>query len=119
MEIESDLFPFQSLEVEQSIQLQQELKTPLLHQAKHKQTIAQKKLSLDKFEMLDDILKDNLKHININELFPVQAHVIPFVLNSDHPFSRDICVSAPTGSGKTLTYLIPIMQVSNYCKATT
>lgn len=27
---------------------------------------------------------------------------------------KDICVSAPTGSGKTLSFVIPIVQVSLY-----
>lgn len=32
---------------------------------------------------------------------------------------RDICVSAPTGSGKTLSFVIPIVQVSFYYQQNT
>ncbi|XP_041344748.1 ATP-dependent RNA helicase DDX51 isoform X2 [Pyrgilauda ruficollis] len=56
----------------------------------------------------------------IHSFFPVQAEVIPAILGSAaggylqgrggyRP--RDICVSAPTGSGKTLSFVIPIVQV--------
>lgn len=50
----------------------------------------------------------------------VQAEVIPAVLESVNSGfligrggyrPRDICVSAPTGSGKTLTFVIPVVQV--------
>ncbi|XP_051818449.1 ATP-dependent RNA helicase DDX51-like [Antechinus flavipes] len=52
--------------------------------------------------------------------FPVQAAVIPALLESaSHGFlvekggyqPSDICVSAPTGSGKTLSFVIPVIQV--------
>ncbi|XP_059719349.1 ATP-dependent RNA helicase DDX51 [Haemorhous mexicanus] len=56
----------------------------------------------------------------IDSFFPVQAEVIPAILQSAaHGYllgragyrPRDICVSAPTGSGKTLSFVIPIVQV--------
>ncbi|XP_069017790.1 ATP-dependent RNA helicase DDX51 isoform X1 [Embiotoca jacksoni] len=56
----------------------------------------------------------------IMELFPVQAEVIPAILESATQGlligrggykPRDICVSAPTGSGKTLSFVIPVVQV--------
>ncbi|NXT82884.1 DDX51 helicase, partial [Zapornia atra] len=64
-----------------------------------------------------------LKKLQVNGIesfFPVQAEVIPAVLQSAangylvgqggyRP--KDICVSAPTGSGKTLSFVIPIVQV--------
>ena len=56
----------------------------------------------------------------IESFFPVQAEVIPAVLQSASNGylmgqggyrPKDICVSAPTGSGKTLSFVIPIVQV--------
>eukprot|EP00938_MAST-03A_sp_MAST-3A-sp1_P006351 g6351.t1 len=46
------------------------------------------------------------------KFFPIQRVVIPSILatrceNAGRP--RDICISAPTGSGKTLSYVIPIV----------
>jgi superfamily II DNA/RNA helicase len=115
MEVESESvsdFPFQSLDVDVEEDTNQlAIKGTILHQSKHKQTIGQEKLKIEDFPLLSDKLKYNLEQMKITELFPVQAHVIPYVLNNENPFSRDICVSAPTGSGKTLTYLLPIMQV--------
>jgi len=53
-----------------------------------------------------------LRRKGINQLFPVQAAVIPRLLRGHgspmHP--GDVCVSAPTGSGKTLAYVLPIVQ---------
>jgi superfamily II DNA/RNA helicase len=41
--------------------------------------------------------------------------VIPWLLAAHskpaHYWPRDICVSAPTGSGKTLSFVIPVVQV--------
>lgn len=53
---------------------------------------------------------ENLKAMGVEFLFPVQTEVIPFVLRGSVA-GQDIAVSAPTGSGKTLTYAIPIVHV--------
>jgi ATP-dependent RNA helicase DDX51/DBP6 len=54
-----------------------------------------------------------LKRNEIASLFPVQCEVIPYLLKDQHTraYPSDICVSAPTGSGKTLSYAIPIIEV--------
>lgn len=66
-------------------------------------------------DYLSDQIKANLASIQIQELFPVQHTVIPWILDvhdKPQPFRpRDICVSAPTGSGKTLAYALPIVQI--------
>lgn len=65
-------------------------------------------------------LLKNLHSNGIQHFFPVQAVVIPAILESAQQGlligrggykPRDICVSAPTGSGKTLSFVIPIIQV--------
>jgi ATP-dependent RNA helicase DDX51/DBP6 len=56
---------------------------------------------------------DNLEKAGIEEFFPVQKAVIPLLLFSNVyscVIPHDVCVSAPTGSGKTLSYAIPIIQ---------
>ncbi|XP_030026861.2 probable ATP-dependent RNA helicase Dbp73D isoform X1 [Manduca sexta] len=64
---------------------------------------------------LHNTLKSNLLNEGIKHLFPVQSQVIPFVLNEHRKPKvfrpHDICVSAPTGSGKTLTFVLPIIQL--------
>ncbi|KAL4125534.1 hypothetical protein PRIC2_009117 [Phytophthora ramorum] len=51
-----------------------------------------------------------LAELKIRSFFPVQAVAIPKLLASDSDRVTDICISAPTGSGKTLTYVVPIVQ---------
>ncbi|XP_028996969.1 ATP-dependent RNA helicase DDX51 isoform X2 [Betta splendens] len=60
-----------------------------------------------------------LQNNGIQHFFPVQAEVIPAILESTEQGllvgrggykPRDICVSAPTGSGKTLAFVIPVIQ---------
>lgn len=62
---------------------------------------------------LDDHLRSHLKSNEISFFFPVQRLVIPWLIKSERfKFFRpnDICVSAPTGSGKTLSFVLPIVQ---------
>ncbi|XP_030578168.1 ATP-dependent RNA helicase DDX51 isoform X2 [Archocentrus centrarchus] len=65
-------------------------------------------------------LLKNLHNNGTHHFFPVQAEVIPVILESAQQGlligragykPRDICVSAPTGSGKTLSFVVPIIQV--------
>ncbi|XP_067406073.1 ATP-dependent RNA helicase DDX51 isoform X2 [Emydura macquarii macquarii] len=63
-----------------------------------------------------------LKKLQVNGIesfFPVQGEVIPAILESASSGflvgrggyqPSDICVSAPTGSGKTLSFIIPVIQ---------
>ncbi|TDH64952.1 hypothetical protein CCR75_000238 [Bremia lactucae] len=51
-----------------------------------------------------------LDKLQIRSFFPVQAVAIPKILANNNERVTDICISAPTGSGKTLTYVIPIVQ---------
>uniref|UniRef100_A0A673HDG1 ATP-dependent RNA helicase n=1 Tax=Sinocyclocheilus rhinocerous TaxID=307959 RepID=A0A673HDG1_9TELE len=65
-------------------------------------------------------LLKKLQTNGIQNFFPVQAEVIPAILESVSSGlllgpggyrPRDICVSAPTGSGKTLAFVIPVVQI--------
>ena len=50
--------------------------------------------------------------VGVTRFFPVQRDVIPLLLRADatcDPTVGDVSVSAPTGSGKTLVYVLPIM----------
>eukprot|EP00064_Thunnus_orientalis_P011024 superscaffoldBa00001553_g11054 len=70
-------------------------------------------------------LVKKLQHNGIQHFFPVQAEVIPAVLESAQQGlligrggykPRDICVSAPTGSGKTLAFVIPALMERVVCE---
>lgn len=71
--------------------------------------------SIDSLNYLPEKMKESLKSMKIEHLFPVQKAVIPWLLKvHDLPARfrpRDICVSAPTGSGKTLAFAVPIVQI--------
>ena len=68
---------------------------------------------------LKDILSDNmvekLKDNGIEMFFPVQAKIIPYLIQTSKLSSsirpRDVCVASPTGSGKTLAYVLPIIEL--------
>ncbi|KAJ6121192.1 Helicase C-terminal [Penicillium sp. IBT 18751x] len=59
-------------------------------------------------------IKPDLLHIlderGYKEAFAVQSAVIPLLLdNSNNYHPGDVCVSAATGSGKTLSYVLPLV----------
>ncbi|SCV73173.1 BQ2448_7098 [Microbotryum intermedium] len=62
--------------------------------------------------------RKRLAEMGLQEAFAVQTEVLPLLLPSGEPMSlyspfrppRDLCVSAPTGSGKTLSYVVPIVE---------
>jgi len=68
---------------------------------------------------LDPRLPPALAANNIHHFFPVQAHVLPYLLPPSIPSSssssfllpgRDAVICAPTGSGKTLVYVLTLLQ---------
>ncbi|KAM0753774.1 DEAD-domain-containing protein [Meredithblackwellia eburnea MCA 4105] len=62
--------------------------------------------------------RTKLAEMGVMEAFAVQTAVFPLLLNSEcshllyptYAPPRDLCVSAPTGSGKTLSYVVPIAE---------
>lgn len=72
------------------------------------------KTKVSDLKQLDKFLRKALKSNGIRKLFPVQAAVIPWLLeankNADIVIPSDVCVSAPTGSGKTLAFVLPVVQ---------
>ena len=63
---------------------------------------------------LDPRLLTALTAAGLSRFFPIQAAVIPHVLSTERELDTscgDICISAPTGSGKTIAYAVPIVQV--------
>ena len=57
-----------------------------------------------------------LERMKINSLFPVQTICTYLIINKAYncgfsQFDCDLCISAPTGSGKSLAYLLPIVHL--------
>lgn len=64
---------------------------------------------LDHLPCLDPRLKVALQNMGISSLFPVQVAVWQETIGPGL-FERDLCINSPTGSGKTLSYALPIVQ---------
>lgn len=61
---------------------------------------------------LAPFLVDNLERDKYTNFFPIQSLVIPDVISSERHSQmrvRDVCISSPTGSGKTLSFVIPVL----------
>jgi superfamily II DNA/RNA helicase len=62
---------------------------------------------------LDGRLVPMLKEHGVRSFFAVQARTLPYLISSSHAERvRDAVVCAPTGSGKTLVYVLAVLQVS-------
>ena len=64
--------------------------------------------------LLSTSMMNLLECQGIISFFPVQCTLIPHLLRNRHMKTfhpGDVCVSAPTGSGKTFAYAIPIIEV--------
>ena len=75
--------------------------------------LSDQQVAVTDMDGLDDVMVSNLKSNKITHFFPVQRQLIPYMLaNKAQSMYRphDICVSAPTGSGKTLSFVLPIVQ---------
>ncbi|CAN0475003.1 unnamed protein product, partial [Ectocarpus sp. 12 AP-2014] len=62
---------------------------------------------------LDPRLTETLRREGVKHFFPIQVRVVPDIVATErhsHVQSRDICVSAPTGSGKTLVFVLGVLQ---------
>ncbi|XP_021750907.1 DEAD-box ATP-dependent RNA helicase 1-like isoform X1 [Chenopodium quinoa] len=68
-----------------------------------------KETPLTMLPFLDPRLVKALKNVHISSLFPVQVAVWQETIGPG-AFERDLCVNSPTGSGKTLSYALPIVQ---------
>lgn len=67
---------------------------------------------------ISDWMKGRLGKQGITEWFAVQTAIVPQLLGQPQSYNLypdpplgDVCVSAPTGSGKTLSYVVPIVEV--------
>lgn len=65
-------------------------------------------------DLIDPKLIDKLRSNGIEQLFPVQKIIIPLLLNQLNSLNlsrpHDVCICSPTGSGKTFTFCLPILQ---------
>ena len=58
---------------------------------------------------LSETMISNLRKQGLDHPLPVQATVLSLLLNGPTRHTGDLCVSAATGSGKTLSYALPII----------
>lgn len=94
---------------------EEQIEAPLPQWMKNPNSIPDNKVPLSELaSSIDGNIMRNITELGFTEFFPVQRELLP-VLSRPRIFGGDLCVSAPTGSGKTLTYVIPIVQVLSGC----
>ena len=59
---------------------------------------------------VSESIAENLRKNRIDKSFPIQTTVLPLLLSGKQRHAGDVCVSAATGSGKTLSYVVPIVE---------
>lgn len=64
---------------------------------------------------LDRRLVPQLDRQGVRRFFAVQCRVLPYLISTNRAdLVRDVVVSAPTGSGKTLVYVMALLQVGTH-----
>lgn len=63
---------------------------------------------------LDSKIASTLEGDGYTQAFPIQSAVIPMLLKQDSQHSGDLCISAATGSGKTMAYALPLVSQMRY-----
>jgi superfamily II DNA/RNA helicase len=53
---------------------------------------------------IDNLLQANLKRMQFTNMTPIQKNVIPYIIQN-----KDVMGMAQTGSGKTIAFLLPIL----------
>ena len=79
------------------------------------------KVSVEKASLSENIVEclKNNRHNPVRELFAVQRAVVPVLIAmTKSGVPGDICIGSPTGSGKTLSYVLPIVEVLSSLKFT-
>ncbi|XP_050423339.1 ATP-dependent RNA helicase vasa-like [Adelges cooleyi] len=61
--------------------------------------------SFDACDNMQDILMENIKKCKFHKPTPIQKHTLPIILSG-----RDLMAAAQTGSGKTVAFVLPILQ---------
>ncbi|CAH2238952.1 probable ATP-dependent RNA helicase Dbp73D [Pararge aegeria] len=104
-----------STDFEKKIQVERVLPYWLSHAYRISKNLQTLTCVVEDQDWLHSTLKATVASEGVTHLFPVQEQVIPFILKEHkqpEPFRpHDICVSAPTGSGKTLSFVLPIIQI--------
>lgn len=59
---------------------------------------------------LDSAVLETVKKQGLESAFPVQTAVIPLLTVGPNQHRGDVCISAATGSGKTMAYVLPMIQ---------
>ncbi|KAF2431417.1 P-loop containing nucleoside triphosphate hydrolase protein [Tothia fuscella] len=66
-------------------------------------------LPFSEFSLSNNIIS-NLHRKDYDNALAIQSGVLPLLLPGPQKYHGDLCVSAPTGSGKTIAYVLPMVQ---------
>lgn len=77
----------------------------IIHPHLDKEVEAEPTQSFDKFELHPDLVRNLNSRLDIHRTTSIQQNAIPVILSGDHTL-----IAAETGCGKTIAYLLPLIQ---------